>query len=95
MKLRLKIFRDILIYIISFILHRVLNQYKKIAAEESKDCTNSFIMIFELLYIYRIRARITEDTQTISIENIYSHWRYKKPATSYIRNFITKIEDLR
>ena len=65
--------RDVIFRVISFILYRVLNQYKKIVIEKLKDCINSFITIFELLYVYKIKTKMKEDAEIISIENIYSH----------------------
>ena len=53
-KFRSRVFHDVFAYVTSFALYRVLNQYKKINAEKSKDCINSFITIFELLYVYKI-----------------------------------------
>ena len=66
-------FRDVIFRIISFVLYRVLNQYKKIAIEKLKNYINNFITIFELLYVYKIKAKMKEDAEIILIENIYSH----------------------
>ena len=54
MKLCKFIFRDVIVYVTLFVLCRVLNQYKKIVKEKSKDCINNFIMIFEFSYYYKI-----------------------------------------
>ena len=66
-------FRDVIFRVISFVLYRVLNQYKKIVIEKLKNCINNFITIFELLYVYKIKTRIKEDVEIILIENIYPH----------------------
>ena len=66
-------FRDVISRVIPFVLYRMLNQYKKIVIGELKNCINSFITIFGLLYVYRIKARMKEGAGIISIEDIYSH----------------------
>ena len=66
-------FRDVIFRIISFILYRMLNQYKKIVIEKLKNCINNFITIFEFLYVYKIKTRMKEGAEIILIKNIYSH----------------------
>ena len=64
-------FRDVISRVISFILYRILNQYKKIVIKKLKNYINNFITIFELLYVYKIKTRMKKDAEIILIKNIY------------------------
>ena len=93
MELQKPLFRDIIAHVTPFALHRILDQYKKIN-EEPKNCTNSFTTVSGLPCVYRIKARISEGAGTIQIEDISSHWRFKKPAAYCTRKTLSEIEEL-
>ena len=86
-------FRDVISRVISFILYRILNQYKKIVIKKLKNYINNFITIFELLYVYKIKTRMKKDAEIILIKNIYFYWRYKKPIAFNTRNSLIEIKD--
>ncbi len=76
-RLRASILRDLIAYVTSYVLHRIIKQYDLITIikKSLSRCINVFIKIMSLSCAYKIQERIYDiaEDEVLRIENIHPH----------------------
>ena len=79
------IFRDITIWVTSFVLLKIYNQYKRLIYETTaiSICIDIFMRTMSLLCTYKIQERWYNraDDDILKLKHIYSHWRFIKSSS--------------
>ena len=78
---------------ILFALRKIREQLDKINNDLGL-CTGAFIALSRLLYAYKIKARLEEDSGIIKLSDIHFHWYFEKLATLYTRSSPEVLENL-
>ncbi len=85
------ILRDLVTHVISFALHKIIEQYKLIMIiEESLSlCINIFITTLNLSCTHKIQRRMynTAEDEVLKIEDIHLHWCFEDSAVNLLIDF--------
>ena len=89
-KLRKIIYRDVEIYVTSFALKKIDDQYKKLLKTKKKNinlsvCTRFFkeVMNFFCAHVIEERRANFENEKILKLIDIHSHWKFKKSIRHY------------
>lgn len=76
-RLRVLILRDLVVHVILFILHKIIEQYNLIIFIEEflSQCINVFVKTLNLLCVHKIQQRMYDITEekVLRMKNIHSH----------------------
>ena len=78
----ISIFRDVIVFVTSFVMIQVFEQYKRFCCEFTaiSACIDNFSKIMKLSCAHKIQERWYDDVsgEVFKLENFHSHWRYIK-----------------
>ena len=98
-KLRKSLYRDLMIYVISYALRSIDFHYTRLIETQKKkinlsSCTRSFRRIMSFSCAHDIERTFVDtiDEEVLKLKNIHSHWRYRKFNNRHYMTFNIFVE---